>query len=32
MQKQGNHLALDDVKEAIEELKYYRQFMGELNT
>ncbi len=32
LQKQGNHLALDDVKESIEELKYYRQFMGELNT
>ncbi len=31
-QKKGNHLAMDDVKESIEELKYYRQFLGELNT
>jgi oligoribonuclease len=30
--KKGNHLALDDVRESIEELKYYRQFLGELNT
>lgn len=31
-QKKGNHLAMDDVRESIEELKYYRQFLGELNT
>ncbi|MBL4659375.1 MAG: oligoribonuclease [Alcanivoracaceae bacterium] len=31
-EKKGNHLALDDVRESIEELKYYRQFLGELNT
>ncbi len=30
--KMGNHLAMDDVRESIEELKYYRQFLGELNT
>lgn len=30
--KKGNHLAMDDVRESIEELKYYRQFLGELNT
>lgn len=30
-EKKGNHLAMDDVKESIEELKYYRQFLGELN-
>lgn len=30
--KEGNHLAMDDVRESIEELKYYRQFLGELNT
>ncbi|MCF6289060.1 MAG: oligoribonuclease [Proteobacteria bacterium] len=30
--KKGNHLALDDVRESIAELKYYRQFLGELNT
>jgi oligoribonuclease len=31
-QKKGNHLAMDDVRESIEELKYYRQFLGELNS
>ena len=31
-QKKGKHLALDDVRESIEELKYYRQFLGELST
>jgi oligoribonuclease len=31
-EKKGNHLALDDVRESILELKYYRQFLGELNT
>lgn len=31
-EKKGNHLALDDVRESIAELKYYRQFLGELNT
>lgn len=30
--KKGNHLALDDVRESILELQYYRQFLGELNT
>ena len=30
--KKGNHLAMDDVRESIDELKYYRQFLGELNT
>ncbi len=30
-EKKGNHLALDDVRESIEELRYYRQFLGELN-
>ncbi len=28
--KQGKHLAMDDVRESIDELKYYRQFLGEL--
>ncbi len=28
--KKGNHLAMDDVRESIDELKYYRQFLGEL--
>ena len=28
--KQGQHLALEDVRDSIAELKYYRQFMGEL--
>ncbi len=28
--KTGQHLALADVKESIAELKYYRQFMGEI--
>ena len=28
--KKGNHLAMDDVRESIEELRYYRQFLGEL--
>ena len=32
LNKKGNHLALDDVRESIEELKYYRQFLGELNS
>lgn len=31
-EKKGNHLALDDVRESIAELKYYRQFLGELST
>jgi oligoribonuclease len=31
-EKKGNHLAMDDVRESIGELKYYRQFLGELNT
>ncbi len=29
-EKKGNHLAMDDVRESIEELQYYRQFLGEL--
>ncbi|MCF6319362.1 MAG: oligoribonuclease [Proteobacteria bacterium] len=28
--KKGKHLAMDDVRESIDELKYYRQFLGEL--
>lgn len=28
--KSGQHLALADVRESIAELKYYRQFMGEI--
>ena len=28
--KQGLHLALQDIRDSIEELKHYRQFMGEL--
>lgn len=30
-EKKGNHLAMDDVLESIEELQYYRQFLGELS-
>ena len=30
--KMGNHLAMDDVRESIDELKYYRQFLGELRS
>ena len=30
MQKNSAHLALDDIRESVEELKHYRQFMGEL--
>ncbi|HFC30709.1 MAG TPA: oligoribonuclease [Oceanospirillales bacterium] len=29
-EKKGNHLALDDVRESIAELKYYRQYLGAL--
>ncbi len=29
--KQNRHAALSDIRESIEELKYYRQFMGELS-
>lgn len=29
-QKKSTHLALDDIRESIEELRYYRQFMGRL--
>lgn len=29
--KTGQHLALADVEESIKELKYYRQFMGEVS-
>ncbi len=29
--KTGQHLALADVEESIKELKYYRQFMGEIS-
>ena len=28
--KQSRHLALEDIRDSIEELKHYRQFMGEL--
>lgn len=28
--KESLHLALDDIRDSIEELKYYRRFMGEL--
>jgi oligoribonuclease len=28
--KQSKHLALEDIRDSIEELKHYRQFMGEL--
>ncbi len=30
VQKDSRHLALDDIRDSIEELRYYRQFMGEL--
>ncbi len=30
MQKQGEHTALADVRESLDELRYYRRFMGEL--
>lgn len=30
LQKQGAHTALADVRESLEELRYYRQFMGVL--
>jgi oligoribonuclease len=30
LQKKGAHLALSDVRESIEELRYYRRFMGPL--
>ncbi len=29
-EKKGAHLALDDIRESIDELRYYRQFMGRL--
>lgn len=29
--KDSRHLALDDIRDSIEELKYYRQFMGKLS-
>lgn len=28
--KQSSHLALEDIRDSIEELKYYRKFMGQL--
>lgn len=28
--KQARHLALEDIRDSIEELRYYRRFMGEL--
>ncbi len=28
--KQSRHLALEDIRDSIDELKHYRQFMGEL--
>ena len=28
--KQCRHLALEDIRDSIEELKHYRRFMGEL--
>ncbi len=30
MTKESTHLALNDIRDSIEELKYYRSFMGEL--
>jgi oligoribonuclease len=30
VQKDSRHLALDDIRDSIAELNYYRQFMGEL--
>jgi oligoribonuclease len=30
MQKKNKHLALEDIRESIAELRYYRQFMGPL--
>lgn len=29
--KTGQHLAMEDIKESIKELRYYRQFMGEIS-
>ncbi|AKS41910.1 oligoribonuclease [Wenzhouxiangella marina] len=29
--KTGSHQALDDIRESIEELRYYRRFMGQLS-
>ncbi len=29
--KTGQHLAMEDIKESIRELRYYRQFMGEIS-
>jgi oligoribonuclease len=31
LQKNSSHRALDDIRESIEELRHYRQFMGELS-
>lgn len=31
IEKESRHLALDDIRDSIEELKYYREFMGRLS-
>ncbi len=30
LEKESAHQALDDIRDSIEELRYYRSFMGEL--